>query len=330
MLTRLILSLFCFFSIFSWSGCSKIGYIIDQASGQFKMIVTARPLEDVLKDGHFSEAERLKLQEIVQYKDFFYQFFNKKKGDLYSSFYLHDEEAITYLVIASPKDRIAPLEHSFPLVGTFPYLGFFKLEKAKLFERELIDQGFETYLRKVYAYSTLGFFNDPILSTFFHYSTYSLAELVFHELFHTIWFDKKNVAYSEALASFFARSLLRIYFEQQRGDVTVIEYLSNVQKVDELNRFVAKEVRLLDYALREEGMTSKKKLVRNFLDHVNSECDRLKMKSCSFLEGEWNNGRLAAFMTYHSDLEQIERAFTKSNLSLLDFYLSLEKELMTR
>ena len=90
--------------------------------------------------------------------------------------------------------------------GCFPYLGFFKEGEAKKYAMKQEENGFSTYTRPVYAYSSLGHWNDRILSSFFHFDSRELANLVFHELFHHIFFIKNEVSLNENLATFLLKN----------------------------------------------------------------------------------------------------------------------------
>ena len=96
-------------------------------------------------------------------------------------------------------------------------------------------EGWVTWTRPVYAYSTLGKFNDPILSSFFHYDDEDLAELIFHELFHSIFFVENEVEFNENLADFFAIEMRTIYFNKsppsEEFQVLAEDILSNIEKL---------------------------------------------------------------------------------------------------
>jgi len=90
-----------------------------------------------------------------------------------------ENSAVTYLVVASPFNEIKAVETCFPVMGCFPYLGFFNLNSAKNFAKEKENENYVTWIRPVYAYSTLGYFTDTILSSFFIIPTTSWLNLFF-------------------------------------------------------------------------------------------------------------------------------------------------------
>ncbi len=202
-------------SLLLTSSCAKMSYIVNQGIGQASLEWNGRDNEEVLADKSVSKAHKEKIKKIGKYKKFFYEYFDRSPTGIYDETTFLEGPAVTYLVIASKKKEIKALEHEFPIVGTFPYLGFFDRKKALKFQKKLKKDGYETYVRPVYAYSTLDqwLFDDNILSSFFDYQEIELAELIFHELFHTIFFVKSEVSVNENLAQYFSRELVFEYFK---------------------------------------------------------------------------------------------------------------------
>ncbi|MBT5093001.1 MAG: hypothetical protein HOM21_02085, partial [Halobacteriovoraceae bacterium] len=187
------------------SGCAKFSYLVEQGIGQLKLQSRSKKNSEILKDPTVEESIKDKIKLITKYKEYFYRYWGKPSTGIYSKTTILKGEAVTHLVIVSPADKIEALEECFPLVGCFPYLGFFKKASAKEYASKKSAEGFVTYTRPVYAYSTLGKLEDRILSSFFQYKDSELAELIFHELFHTIFFIKDEVELNENLANYFGQ-----------------------------------------------------------------------------------------------------------------------------
>src|SRR5690606_2478177 len=131
----------------------------------------------------------------------FYHYFDAKPTSIYSKTTMLENPAVSYLVIATPHTSLEPHQFKFPFVGSFPYIGFFNKDSAQKFARELEeDENLVTWVRPVYAYSTLVYFEDRILSSFFHYEDVELAELIFHELVHSCFFIMDEVDLNEHMA----------------------------------------------------------------------------------------------------------------------------------
>ncbi|MBF0301040.1 MAG: aminopeptidase, partial [Oligoflexia bacterium] len=242
-------------SLFVLVSCAKLSYVIEQAQGQLKLQNRAKDNNVLLKDPSISKEYKEKISEIAKYKKFFYDFFEKKSTSIYSRTTILDRKAVVYLVVASKFYEIKAKKECFPFLGCFPYIGFFNKEKAGSYAKKLENEGYVTTMYPVYAYSTLGFFEDTILSSFFEYDKYDLAELIFHELFHTILFMKNDGELNENLANFFSKELVKIYFSNEKKELQ--EYIKINDSYDEIKKVIVEKVKILqDKYDKEKPQTS--------------------------------------------------------------------------
>lgn len=217
------------------SGCSKFGYLIDQGTGQAKILFGGEDNEDVLKDPKVSEKVKKKIRKIAEYKSYFYKYWDKKATDIYEETYFLKNKAVTYLVIASLHNIIKPKKECFLIMGCFPYIGFFDEKDAIDYVKELEREEWVMYICLVYAYSILGYFDDNILSSFFYYNDLDLAELIFHELFHIIFFVKDDIELNENMANYFGKQMSYLYFQCSGDEIKKLKRreksISEVKKV---------------------------------------------------------------------------------------------------
>lgn len=316
--------------ISSLVSCAKISYISDASLGQLEILFKARDNSEVLNDQKIDHNDKEKIRLIQKYKEYFYNFWEKSATKTYSKTTILNRDAVTYLVITSPKDKVAANEECFWFVGCFPYLGFFDYKKAQEFEAKMAATGNDTYLRKVLAYSTLNNFNDPILSTFFQYDEFELAETVFHELFHTIFFVKNEVDLNENLANFFGKKMVENYFIGLGRQEEVKKYLSMEGKYEKLMKEIvtlshdyqkALEVNFSDEA--------KQRFVKNaFLPKIINLCTDLKLENdyCWPTKLNWNNATFAAILTYEKSQSEINSMLEKSGGDLRDLFSIISKK----
>jgi predicted aminopeptidase len=276
------------------SGCAKFDYLFEQSLGQISLQSKARNNQEMLKNVRVPSNQKEKIKKIQALKKYFYLYWGKKETSIYSQTTMLQNKAVSYLVIASPFQEIRAEETCFPLMGCFPYLGFFNLISAKNFAKNKEAEGFVTWIRPVYAYSTLGYFTDTILSSFFHYSDYELAELIFHELFHTIFFVNNQVELNENLANFFAKQMLEEYFTKTNQ----LDYLRIQQREEVEDRQLRRSVVNLTSELQEhyQKLLPKTKedsvlilddfLEKRFKPQVLAKCQELNIspKNCFPLE----------------------------------------------
>lgn len=286
--------------------CAKISYLTEQGIGQVDILWSARENKEVLADPAVKKEYKEKIRQVEVYKKYFYDYWEKEATEIYSKTTLLQSRAVTYLVIASKPNEIKARKECFTFYGCFPYLGFFKEDSAKEFAKELEESGYETYIRDVLAYSTLGNLNDPILSSFFEYGKYSLTETIFHELFHTIFFVKDEVDLNENLANYFGKQMLIEYY---KNDPKLNEYLQNLKLNTKLKQAITTQARKLDKILKESKNWQQDKevfLAETMPKELLSLCQKLAVKNCWPTKMKWNTASLAAFMTYEKNQSHID------------------------
>jgi len=325
-----------FISLFLFFSCAKISYLVEQGMGQMHLQKEARANDEVLNDPLIPEEQKKKIELIKKYKKFFYGYFEKSETEIYNKTTFLKGPAVTYLVVASPYDEIKAHEDCFPFMGCFPYLGFFNEESASGYQRKLESESMVTWKRPVYAYSTLGYLTDNILSSFFHYKDEELAELIFHELFHTIYFIPSEVDLNESLANYFARNLIFEYFNFDSEKIkNSIKSLNLENQLNELILKLAQDLQNKYTMEKEITQLNKEKAIEifnkfneeEFRPQISQFCkkNQIQEMKCSPLEKEWNNARFAAFMTYEKKSVDIEELHKKRGGNLRDFLQYLQK-----
>ncbi|MCB9555546.1 MAG: aminopeptidase [Deltaproteobacteria bacterium] len=183
------------------SGCTSIRYIARQASGQLRVLTARQPIEKLLRQKHgLSAAQRAKLEFVQRTRRFAIDQIGLRRTAAYTYFYDTGNKPVAYNVSAAPKTALRPVFWSFPIVGRVPYLGFFRESDAVKRRDALVQQGLDTLLRPVPAYSSLGWFADPVYSTMLDNDRWRIAEIVIHEMTHTTLFLRGRVAFNESLA----------------------------------------------------------------------------------------------------------------------------------
>ena len=316
----------CWIVPFFILSCAKVGYLYKQGKGQFQLLYRGRPNHEVLADPEISPQDKGKIEKVMEYKKWFYAYWGMPESAIYSKTTFLKDNAVSYLVTASPHHRIEAKEECFPFMGCFPYLGYFDRKDARARARTMEKDGWVTWIRPVYAYSSLGKLNDRILSSFFHYDDRELAELVFHELFHTMFFVKNEVELNENLANFFAVQMRSLYFKEK----------PTPHKHESLHQPILAQIdRLNGLYAQEKHLTQKKS--KQILNHfiktqfnpsIRRHCQQHNIAPCFPLEQKWNNARFAAFLTYQGQEERIHNLYQRlkkeKHLSIKDFFLYIK------
>ncbi|MBU0736300.1 MAG: aminopeptidase [Proteobacteria bacterium] len=186
------LTLFC-------SGC-RLTYLLHAASGQLQLVSAAIPIEEALNKGVLTPPQQNRLRLVARIKDFGEKELGLRNTRNYETVYLRSGQPPIYTLSASPKDRLTRKTWWFPFVGDMPYLGFFDLESAKQERNRLTGENLDVSIGISDAYSTLGWFQDPVTLNLLEGSTPDLVETILHEMTHTTLYLKGQGAFNEGLA----------------------------------------------------------------------------------------------------------------------------------
>lgn len=177
-------------------------YIAKQAEGQLHILLMQRPLEEVLADPDVSAPAKEKIRLVRDVKEFGEREIGLCVSGNYTKYFDTGGKPVSWIVSASLKDRFENYTWWFPIVGTVPYKGFFRRADALAEARSLEEDGYDVHVSPVAAYSTLGYFPDPVLSTMLEYPDEDLAALILHELTHGTIYLPGDTNFNEKLASF--------------------------------------------------------------------------------------------------------------------------------
>jgi predicted aminopeptidase len=177
-------------------------YGLQQGAGQFKVLYNAVPTKEVLVSPLYPDSVKQKIKLIIEIKKYAVDSLGLNPSDNYTSYYDQGGKPVLWVITASEPYELKAKEWWFPVIGSVSYKGFFKKEIALKTQSELLAAGYDVDLGTVGAWSTLGFFSDPILSSMLKRSEGELANLIIHELTHGTIYVKSNVDFNENLASF--------------------------------------------------------------------------------------------------------------------------------
>ncbi len=314
-LTKVSLLAFSFFL----SGC-QITYLMKSAYNQMSILYQREPIDKALNSDSLSKPEKDKLFLVQEVRAFASENLKLNVGKNYSTYVQLKKPYPVWAVNASPKWKLKHYLWHFPIVGSVPYKGFPNEVDAKEEEKELQKKGYDTYVRGVSAYSTLGWFNDPILSSMLRYKEEDLVNTVIHESVHATLYIKSHADFNERLATFIGDKGTELFYEMREGKnsphLIAIKNGNQDQKI--FSQFISEEIKKLnqvfknhpqeDLALREEQYNEMKK---RFRDEIKSQLKTTSYEN--FDKRPLNNARLLLFKTYIEDLSEFQTLFDKLN-----------------
>ncbi len=228
-LTFLLAAVLIFLSAFL-GGCANLGYYTQSISGQLQIWGKERPIDEVLQDSGAPLALKQKLSAVLRIRAFANDELHLPNNRSYLTYADVERPYVTWNVFAA-KEFSTKLERwCFPIAGCVSYRGYFSEAQAKKFAAELERQGYDVYVGGVTAYSTLGWFNDPVLNTFLQRPEPEIARLIFHELAHQLVYVRGDSMFNESFATTVELEGLRRWLEKDNGGQKRVAYQGNRQK----------------------------------------------------------------------------------------------------
>ena len=306
-------------------GCSRLAYITTQAPEQIRLMIGGTNNYDLLESDEVTQDIKDKIIFIEKLKLIFEAELGVKTDGIYEKTIFLGRDAVSYLVVRSKVNKIESLKECFPFVGCFPYLGFFSKGDAEDYLKKQ-DESISTYLRPVYAYSSLGRYNDRVLSSFFRYSDEKLAELIFHELFHGVFFIKDKVRLNENLATFFAKKMVEKLYKRP------VSKVSRKYKVKrELLVELIKELNIDPNFKKVKSRQESNFLIAKKIEEKNKKFKEickdkgLGVGKCSIKASAWSSARLSEYKTYRFQQNVFQSIYDRDFNSLKEFFNYLKE-----
>jgi predicted aminopeptidase len=196
------------------ASCSTLNYYSQAAQGQLELLSDAKPIDDWLADPATNPKLRHRLETARQIRRFAVQAMGLPDNDSYKNYAALKRQYVLWNVVATPELSLRPLEWCFPVAGCVNYRGYYSKADAQAYANQLRAQGNDVEVGGVPAYSTLGWFSDPLVSTFINYPDAELARLIFHELAHQIVYVQGDSQFNESFASTVEQEGVELWLER--------------------------------------------------------------------------------------------------------------------
>ena len=196
------------------SGC----YITHGAYEEARILWNRKPIDDVLARKDLAPDVRVKLETVLAVRKFAADQLGENVGGAYESIAPVDQNAIVYVVMAAPRDSLVPYTWWFPIVGSVPYRGYFDKSDALAEAASLEADGLDTMVRPSIAFSSLGFFDDPLLTNLLKLDRVELAGVLIHELFHRTYYLAGDAMFDESAANYVGSAGAVAFFAATDGE----------------------------------------------------------------------------------------------------------------
>jgi predicted aminopeptidase len=298
------------------------------ATGQWHVLHARVPIEKLLTDPSTPPELRARLTEVRAARDFASQELGLPDNKSYRTYADIHRPYVVWNVVAAPEFSLKPQRWCFPVAGCVAYRGYFQEHKARDFALELETRGFDVTVNGVPAYSTLGKFDDPVLSSMMRYGDDVLAATIFHELAHQLLYVRDDSAFNEAFATTVEDAGLERWLahqgEPRRMQNFRAEQADEQAFVDMLSHYRAELVILYASGVPPVQMRAQKAAILQRLAAEIRALERTEGTGSPYYES-WlarglNNARLASVATYFDCVPGFRRLLDESGGDLRRFY----------
>lgn len=226
------------------TGC----YLSRGAWEEGKILARRRPIAELVGDRRLDPTVRRKLQIVLDARAYASDSIRLRAKESFTTFSRLDQDTLVLVLSAAYRDRLEPYTWWFPIVGRVPYKGYFDFGAARREARRFYGDGYDVYLRPSDAFSTLGWFNDPLLSTSLKRDSLDLVNTVIHELTHNTFYAPGNTAFNESFASFVGARGAAAFFRSKAQPMAAARVDAAWEDEKMLGDFWAALARTLDSA----------------------------------------------------------------------------------
>ena len=343
-------SLFCGLVLlltFTWVGCENLRYYNQAINGQYQILTSKRSINKVLADDQTPAEVKQKLRLIVDLRNYAEKNLNLPVKGQYMQYADVHRRFVVWNVYAADEFSLEPKSWTFPIVGKATYRGYFSEKAARSYGEKLKKEGYDVHVSGIEAYSTVGWFRDPVLNTFINNSEIDLAETLFHELAHQTAFAKGDTDFNEAFATAVAEEGLRRWMLSTTNTQAAAEYRASLERKDKFIHVVMDARRQLEHLYQQPTSANTQVASLSAVPAITTEIKRQRKQEIitglrddyAKLKSAWggnpeydnwfakpiNNAKLNTVATYYELVPRFNRLLEKFNGDLPKFYAEVRK-----
>jgi predicted aminopeptidase len=319
------------------SGCQTIGFYAQAVNGQLAVWRASEPIEDVLENEQTDPNLRQRLVLVSEIREFASGELGLPDNDSYRRYADLNRPYVVWNVFAAPELSLVPVRWCFPIAGCVGYRGYFSNEGAEKFAATLKEEGLngenlDVYVGGVPAYSTLGWFADPVLNTFIGYRDAELARLIFHELAHQVAYAQGDTMFNESFATTVELEGVRRWLEHSGRSDQFEAYLAGRSRQKDFLDLVMRARDRLEGVFEEEISDEEKRFLKvDAYTRLLADYEKLKDEWGGFsgydrwFRQSLNNAKLGSVAAYNELVPAFQRLLSDHGGDLESFYAAVVK-----
>lgn len=327
---RLAIGLLLAVTLVALAASCGLPYYSQAVWGHGRLLVKRQAISRLLEHRDLDSELRRRLTLLVEIRDFASELLALPDNKSYRQYVELDRPHAVWNVLAAPELSVASVEWCFPIAGCVSYRGYFSERRAHAYARELSADGLDTYVYGVAAYSTLGWFADPVLSSFATWPEVDLAELLFHELAHQVVYLPGDTAFNESFASLVAEVGVERWLEVRAKPASIADYRRRLLHQQAFAELVGDYRSRLDSAYAGDGdtagRTAEKRRLLSELKTAYAERSgswRTDARYDAWFAQELNNAHLASINTYRQLVPGFRQLLASCGEELPSFYAAV-------
>lgn len=314
------------------SSCSTVGYLWQSSTGHLAVMSAAQPVADWLARDDTPEPLKDRLRLSQRIRDYASQTLHLPDNASYRRYADLRRSAVIWNVVATPELSLTLKTWCFPITGCIGYRGYYDESQAQALASTLREQGMEVSVYGVPAYSTLGWFSDPLLNTFIEYPEGELARMIFHELAHQVVYVKDDTTFNESFATAVERLGAQLWLAEQASPQAREAFERSDARRQDFRALTTRARARLSaaYATDTPEATRRQAKIEVF-DTLRAEYETLKTERWQGFTGYdgWvqtaNNAALAVMGAYNDGVAPFERLFVQEGQDFARFYAAVKR-----
>jgi predicted aminopeptidase len=320
------------FAVFLLSSCSDGSYLMQAARGQWSLMSRAQSIDDILAEDTESQTLRDQLTKVVTLREFAVSSLHLPDNGSYHRYVDLERPYAVWNLVVAPELSLDLNEWCFPIAGCVTYRGYFDEQEARKTAQNYSTRGFDVDVYGVEAYSTLNWFDDPVLNTFLDNDDIRLAGLLFHEMSHQVIYVPNDTSFNESFAKTVELEGLRRWLDKSGSHDLWQQCLQREELSADFHKLLAKIRSELAEAYAADHGNDKKRIAKEqILQRAFDDYETLKQRWDGYggydnwMKRGLNNARLSSMATYYELVPSFQALLQQTGNDLEKFYDEVNK-----